>query len=86
MAGKISQFLIAKCTSIANKEMKTNAKRLDSFCDWPTSKTQKPKDLADSGFYFLGHDDKVACYYCGLILGEWMPGDNPWIEHALYSN
>uniref|UniRef100_A0A6T8NY51 Uncharacterized protein n=2 Tax=Hemiselmis andersenii TaxID=464988 RepID=A0A6T8NY51_HEMAN len=25
--------------------------------------------------------DKVTCVYCGLELGMWEPGDDPWVEH-----
>ena len=33
---------------------------------------------------FLGPDDLVRCYYCGLELRKWERADEPWHEHKRY--
>ena len=36
-------------------------------------------------FFFAldtGEGDKCKCFYCGGILWDWEPGDDPWVEHA----
>jgi hypothetical protein len=33
-------------------------------------------------FYFLGCEDVVQCFYCGLKLRNWDVFDCPWLEHA----
>lgn len=40
--------------------------------------------MANAGFIFTPDEacrDKVTCVYCGLELGMWEPGDDPWLEH-----
>lgn len=32
--------------------------------------------------FFLGQGDKVKCFYCGGILWDWDPEDEPYTEHA----
>lgn len=56
--------------------------RLASFTGWPTQMKQKPDALAQSGFFYLGQGDKVKCFYCGGILWDWDPSDEPNTEHA----
>jgi baculoviral IAP repeat-containing protein 7/8 len=41
-------------------------------------------DFADAGFFYMGIEDRVICYYCGLGLKDWDKSDIPWEEHALY--
>jgi hypothetical protein len=77
---------IEKSHLIFNKDMCTFDARFKTFEGWPTSKLQKPEQLAKCGFYFIGVNDKVRCYYCGLSLHKWEPRDVPWLEHALHSN
>lgn len=42
-------------------------------------------DLAKAGFYFLAEPDRVKCFSCHLILGDWCITDDPWIEHAFWN-
>lgn len=30
----------------------------------------------------LGPYDRVKCFFCGNILGQWEKDDDPWKEHA----
>jgi len=44
-----------------------------------------PKALSAAGFFYLGVDDKVKCFSCGLIVGDWNFTDTPFDEHAFWS-
>ncbi|KAL3882668.1 hypothetical protein ACJMK2_028985 [Sinanodonta woodiana] len=56
--------------------------RLESFRGWPSYVKQKPTDLAVAGFYYVGVDDCVRCFFCGGGLKSWEEGDDTWEEHA----
>jgi len=58
--------------------------RINTFKNWP-HKFPKKEQLAKAGFYYLGTDDQVKCYSCGLVLSKWSKNDDPWIEHCKYS-
>ena len=30
----------------------------------------------------VGRKDATKCFYCGEIIYDWEPTDNPWEEHA----
>lgn len=46
----------------------------------------KTTDLVDSGFYFLGVNDRVQCAYCDIVLEEWEEADNDvFLEHLRLS-
>nr|XP_022903769.1 death-associated inhibitor of apoptosis 1 [Onthophagus taurus] len=60
-------------------------KRLASFEHWPVSIKQKPKDLASAGYYYTGYGDQTVCFHCGLGLKAWQEDDDPWEQHALWS-
>ena len=32
--------------------------------------------------YITGKENYVRCHYCHGGLHNWLPGDQPWIEHA----
>lgn len=57
--------------------------RLSSFEThlWPIGLKQKPKELVEAGFFYSGKSDITICFSCGVCLGKWEEGDNPWIEH-----
>lgn len=56
--------------------------RLKTFEFWPLSIKQRPEELAEAGFYYNGRGDQVICFSCELALFNWMPSDDPWVEHA----
>ncbi|XP_069103933.1 E3 ubiquitin-protein ligase XIAP-like isoform X2 [Argopecten irradians] len=56
--------------------------RLSSFKGWSSTSGLTPKLLADAGFLYAGYGDLVRCFCCGGGLRNWLPGDDPWIEHA----
>lgn len=63
------------------------AKRLESYEDWPKFMKQKPKELSDAGFFYTGKSDRVKCFSCGGGLKDWEAEDEPWEQHGMwYSN
>nr|BDT62385.1 MAG: baculoviral IAP repeat-containing protein [Melicertus latisulcatus majanivirus] len=72
------------------KDFALTESRLASFNDsrlaikWPERVTQKPCDLAEAGFFYVGLSDHVRCFYCGNGLRNWEKDDIPWNEHAYW--
>ncbi|XP_065361636.1 death-associated inhibitor of apoptosis 1-like [Calliphora vicina] len=60
------------------------AVRLQTFVDWPRSMKQKPAELAEAGFYYMGVGDSVKCFSCQGGLKDWEVDDDPWEQHALW--
>jgi baculoviral IAP repeat-containing protein 7/8 len=65
-------------------EFSVEAKRLESFADWPKTMRQKPQSLSDAGFYYTGKGDKVCCFSCGGGLKDWEENDDPWEQHGMW--
>ncbi|XP_038151946.1 E3 ubiquitin-protein ligase XIAP isoform X2 [Cyprinodon tularosa] len=66
--------------------MKSEEARLQTFSpSWPSNSPVTPRDLAQAGFFYLGCDDRVQCFCCGLKLNGWENGDNPWGEHTKHN-
>ena len=64
-----------------NPSMSNLPSRLTSFAGWPNNVAVKPKDLAETGFYYMGTDDTVCCFSCGETLSGWQIGDIPEEKH-----
>ena len=58
--------------------------RLKSFNEWPKSMCQKPAELSEAGFFYLGKGDQVKCFSCGGGFKDWESDDVPWEQHALW--
>lgn len=58
--------------------------RMKSFEKW-TGFIHK-NFLVKNGFFYLGYNDSVKCYSCGLQLEDWNINDNPDYIHRLLSN
>jgi len=69
-----------------NPSFASKQSRLESFNNsihpWPPGLKQKPCELAEAGFYYLGTGDQVLCFYCDGGMHKWDPTDEPWTEHA----
>lgn len=65
-------------------EYAVEAKRLESYEDWPRTMRQKPQQLSDAGFFYTGKGDKVCCFSCGGGLKDWEQNDDPWEQHAMW--
>ncbi|OWF42752.1 baculoviral IAP repeat-containing protein 3-like [Mizuhopecten yessoensis] len=60
--------------------------RLASFKDWPSQLKQQPRQMSKAGFYYIGVGDKVQCFWCGTVLKDWEPSDDPVLEHVRWSS
>ncbi|XP_067613598.1 death-associated inhibitor of apoptosis 1 [Eurosta solidaginis] len=65
-------------------EYAIEAARIRSFAEWPRNMKQRPKQLADAGFFYTGIGDRVKCFSCGCGLKDWDDDDEPWEQHALW--
>ncbi|CAD6220772.1 GSCOCT00005415001.2-RA-CDS [Cotesia congregata] len=54
--------------------------RLQSYTGWRLS-FMDPAKMAAAGFYYTGHNDDVKCFECGIVIREWVEGDNPMSVH-----
>ncbi|XP_058126534.1 death-associated inhibitor of apoptosis 1-like [Anopheles ziemanni] len=58
--------------------------RLRSFARWPVPFVSA-NVLAKYGFFYLGTDDTVKCYFCRVEIGLWEPQDDVIQEHLRWS-
>jgi len=65
--------------------LKTKYGRLQTFLTWPQDALIQPNELCEAGFYYMGEDDGVKCYVCGILLRNWERGDTAWGEHKKWS-
>ena len=56
--------------------------RMSTFHHWPAGLAQRPAQLAEAGFYYMGTGDHVKCFCCDGALRNWEPNDDPWVEHS----
>ncbi|GLH16190.1 Death-associated inhibitor of apoptosis 1 [Gryllus bimaculatus] len=54
--------------------------RYSTFRTWPNP-NMRPHELSANGFYYTNYQDIVKCFACGLELGDWQLGDDPFLEH-----
>lgn len=56
------------------------------FKDWPHNHNSiSIMDMAMSGLYFTGKEDKVNCAFCSVEIHKWTPGDDPIADHHKFS-
>ena len=60
------QLGILKHSGPAHPQKATFEARLRTFRDWPPALKQKPKDLAEAGFIYIGTSDQVKCFFCDV--------------------
>ncbi|KAL8575297.1 hypothetical protein ACOMHN_001842 [Nucella lapillus] len=56
-------------------------RRRKTFGGFPRTRKQLIPGLVRHGFFYLGFDDSVICFSCGLSLNTWQPQDDPRIAH-----
>lgn len=67
-------------TSEANRLKSFAAK--DEYCNgWNVNNPVSVLDLAATGLYWTGEDDRCVCAYCEGYLGNWEQGDDPAMIH-----
>lgn len=59
--------------------------RLKSFKDWPKAIKQRPKELADAGFFYIGYGNHVTCFKCNIMIKNWEIDDDVWLKHYNWS-
>uniref|UniRef100_A0A803VHX1 RING-type E3 ubiquitin transferase n=1 Tax=Ficedula albicollis TaxID=59894 RepID=A0A803VHX1_FICAL len=70
----------ARC-QLFDSSMRSTARRLRTFQQWPRSAPVSARDLVEAGFFYVGPRDEVQCFCCGGVLKDWRPGDCPIREH-----
>lgn len=73
----------ARC-HLFESSMRSEARRLRTFCQWPGTSPVSAEDLAKAGFFFVGPRDEVQCFCCGGVLKDWKPGDHPTLQHLKF--
>lgn len=73
----------ARCP-LFDPSMRSEARRLRTFWQWPHTAPVSARDLAKAGFFFVGPRDQVQCFCCGGVLMDWGPGDCPLAEHLKF--
>ncbi|NXW76244.1 BIR7B protein, partial [Hirundo rustica] len=73
----------ARCR-LFDSSMRSVARRMRTFQQWPRTAPVSARDLAEAGFYYVGPRDEVQCFCCGGVLKDWRPGDRPVAEHLNY--
>ncbi|KAH9504928.1 hypothetical protein Btru_061084 [Bulinus truncatus] len=71
-------------TSPQYPDFVTYQKRLESCATWSFSHIHRPEILSLTGFFYSGYSDCIRCFYCGLGLKSWKPGDDIFKEHEKY--
>jgi hypothetical protein len=64
-----------------NTTMGDEMRRLETFRHWPKPHIVSPQSLAQAGFYYVNHDDRVQCAFCLGNIYNWRQGDNAMEEH-----
>jgi len=62
----------------AHPSMAAEEARRRTFRDWPPAMPQRPEDLVQAGFFYLGRGDYVQCYHCEGGLKSWDKDDDPF--------
>lgn len=72
------------CKPVSIKKMNYEKFRVESFRHWPVPYVNV-RELAKSGFYYIGFDDIVECCFCGIRIRAWEAEDTPESEHQRWS-
>ncbi|NXS04864.1 BIR7B protein, partial [Oxylabes madagascariensis] len=70
----------ARC-QLFDSSMRSVARRMRTFQQWPRTAPVSARDLAEAGFFYVGPRDEVQCFCCGGVLKDWRLGDCPVVEH-----
>ena len=66
-------------------EFATFASRIKTYKTFPLNSPQNKYALAECGLTYIGIDDAVQCFACGIILHSFEINDNIFIEHTRFS-
>ena len=73
---------MAERTRENDNRMEDFTTRLNTFLNWGGPNAIH---MAGAGFYFVGPDDLVKCFRCGLELRKWKTFHSPYFEHEQWS-
>ncbi|KAI0225582.1 hypothetical protein LSAT2_023665 [Lamellibrachia satsuma] len=62
-------------------EMKCERRRLVTYANWPRDTNIEPEALTQAGLFYLYRADCVKCAFCGGILRNWEPSEEPMRKH-----
>lgn len=72
---------ISKRGSIINRRQAMK----QTFDSWPVQPNVNADDMVNNGFYYTGRDTQTKCVECGLLVDNWVEGDNPFEKHKRYN-
>ncbi|NWS71820.1 BIR7B protein, partial [Crotophaga sulcirostris] len=78
-----AELRAAHC-QLFESSMRSEARRLRTFRQWPGTSPVSARDLVKAGFFFVGPRDVVQCFCCGGVLQDWEPGDCPIAMHLKF--
>lgn len=78
-------YLVRNNSYPMHPQFSTFLSRLKTFDSYPTSSIKNKYLLSECGFTYMGDDDIVQCFSCGLILHNWEKTDEPWFEHSKWN-
>lgn len=72
-------------STTASPNLNIEEQRLKTFeRNWPLTFISA-RTLAKTGFYYIGPQDQVRCYFCKVEVSQWDAGDNEVTEHSRWS-
>ena len=71
--------------TIIYQEFTTYDKRYRSFDTWPKQLNPTSVELSQAGFFYLGNNDTVMCFFCGIALHAWNFSENAFVAHKEHS-
>lgn len=81
-------FLEFPCVNPANPAMREEHARLQTLNNSAFRQNSRLRasneELASAGMYYLGDSDRCKCWFCDGGLMDFLPDDDPWVEHAKY--
>lgn len=64
--------------------MKRESDRRKTYESWPIT-FMDPHRLSAAGFYYTDQNDVVRCAFCGVEVGRWEEGDDPFRDHQRWA-
>ena len=59
--------------------------RYCSLDTWPKQLNPSPVEHSQVGFFYLGNNDTVVCFFCGKGLQSWNFTENAFVAHKEHS-
>jgi hypothetical protein len=83
---RLGQFsLVSEHEPPKHLNLVSSGSRTDTFKEWTPNAYVTVEDLVVAGFFYLGIQDYVKCFYCDVGVCNWEREDDPWTEHCRWS-